>query len=169
MARGNASVTGSGQRRAYHLADHVVEVVGGEPATPESPQIDLVGLAGMQPIDGVAPVDQAGADQQQVVGRVESQRTQGARDHRRGLGAQQHALRHVARVARVSGGSVGRIAEPVVVVFDRHQRPGAVEEAPATPALGERFVKCADDPLHGVRTLDRVGEVTQVESACEGV
>ena len=55
------------------------------------------------------------------------QRRELARDHGRGLGAQQRAGREVAGVARRARGALRRIAEQVVVVGGRHDRQLADE------------------------------------------
>ena len=103
-------------------------------AAADAPEVELVGLAHMQPVDGVATVDQADRRQQDV-GRlaVRRQVIQQRWDHRRGVRAQHGRSGHVARVARVARDGVGRVPQALVIVVDGYHGIGAVHEHLTAP------------------------------------
>jgi hypothetical protein len=97
----------------------------------------------VQPIDRIAPVREARADDQHivVVGRREC--AERARNQRRHLRAKQAIVRDVAGVTRISARAVGRVPQLVVVIGDGHERGRAVEHdgtAPLHVQCGHRVV-----------------------------
>ena len=103
----------SGQDRRDDEADHLVEVAAVERlAAADAPQVELVRLADVQPIDHVAAVDEARACHDDVVGVTgRARRAQRGGHHRGHVRPQEPALVDVARVAGLAGGGVGRVAE----------------------------------------------------------
>ena len=83
----------------------------------DPPQVELVRLADVQPIDHVSAVDEAGARHDDVVGVTgPNEAAQRPGHHRRHVRAQEPAVVDVARVPGLAGRGVGRIAEHLVVV-----------------------------------------------------
>src|SRR5205085_2377876 len=97
------------------------------PAVGDTPEVELVRGTGVQAVDRVAAVDDAGTGEEHVpraatVGREPAQLR---RDHRGGVAAQQAGLAGVPGVAGVAGGRAGGVAEAGVVVLDGYERAGA--------------------------------------------
>ncbi len=155
----------AGQHRVRRDVDHLLERRASEWATRDAPEIELVRLADVQPIDRVAPVSEPRAHEQHVVVAGRREHPERGRDHRGRLRAEQPIGRHVPRVARITRRAVGRIAERVVVFGDRDDRRRAVHDDRATPARGERRDGVAHEQLHCVRAERRVGEIAQRERA----
>ena len=122
MLRRHRSPGGTGQDGLHEDGEHLGEVVwtqsGGRG---ESPQVDLVRLADMGTVDGVAPVDQARHDVELVADRIGGI-WRAAREGGGGVASQHHPGVHVARVASLPGDCSWVESEPVVVVFDGDRR-----------------------------------------------
>ena len=115
-----AAVGAARQERGDDEGHHLLQVVEAQRAAAHPPEVELVRLADVQAVDGVAPVDDAGAGEEDVLVAGVAQRAQGARDQRGGVRPQHPPVVDVAAVAGVPGGRLGRVAEPVVVVGDVH-------------------------------------------------
>jgi hypothetical protein len=155
------AVTPARRQRLHQQADHLTEVGVVERPARDAPQVELVGRCGMEPVDGVAPVDNPRTDQEHVGGGggLGREGTQGGGDHRAGVAAQHAVLVEVAGVAHVPADRVGRDAQPVVVVLDGdHTRP-PVPAHLAVPGRGERGDGGVGQQLDGVVALPGVGEV----------
>jgi hypothetical protein len=107
----------AGHERRDDRRDHVREVGFGHRRAGHAPQVELVRLADVQPVDAVAPPHQSGDGHQDVVGWRRGQLAQRAGNGCRGVRAQ-----HPPRVdvggrgdeplhAVVAGGGVGEIAQ----------------------------------------------------------
>jgi len=146
--------------------DHPVQVVGGQrrTAAPDAPQVDLVRLAHVPPVDGVAPEADSRHRQQHVGGSggagevVEQGGDPGA-----GVGVQHPARRDVAAVAGVAGHRVGRVAQPVVVVGDGDDSGTGIAAHRDAPGAGQSLLQRRDDALQRVRSRGRVGQVPHGE------
>ena len=161
------AMAAAGQHRRDDQLDHLLEVAAVEPrSAADPPQVELVGLADVQPVDHVAAVDQARAGHHHVVVTA-GQPPQGGRHHGRGVRAQQVRVVQVARVAGIAGGGVRRVAEQLVVLGDGHHRAGPVDEDRAAPARGQRLGDGGGHQLHGVGAGGRVGQVAQRQRGVE--
>ena len=116
-------------------------------------------LANREPIDAIAPVDEPGAGKQHVFVGGASQRTQQAGNHRARMRPQDLRVAHVARVPRVARRGVGGVPEQLVVVGDRHERLGAMDDHIAVPGLAQRRHSVLDEELERVRPVRRVGQI----------
>ncbi len=155
----------AGHQRAEYRVDHLLQVGLTQRPGTDPPQVKLVRRAGVLPVDGIAAVDEAGADQQDVAGGIRRELPQRGRDHRGRVTSQHPRSGDVARVARLPG-DVGRIvAEGVVVIRDRNDARAAApsHEAGGRTGVAASAVESADREvgqlLHGMLT---VGRVTQV-------
>ncbi len=101
------AVGGLGQHRLNDQLHHLSQLIDTEISFRQPPDVELMRLAGMQPIDRVAPVNDAGADEQRVAGRMRSQRPEKAGNRSAHVTAQQPMLAHVAGVARIACCTVG--------------------------------------------------------------
>jgi hypothetical protein len=77
---GFGPVDGAGQQGVDEQPGHLVHVVIPQRPPGHAPQIELVRRCGVQPIDRVAPVHDAGADEQHVIDGVGGQGAQRRRD-----------------------------------------------------------------------------------------
>ena len=130
---------------------------------PDAPQVDLVRLAHVMAVDAVAPVDQAGADQQHVApAGVGGQLVERRRDHGRGLRAQQHVAAQPARVAGVARDAVGRVVQAIVVVARRHHRQGAADAGLAAPRGRRGRRRCwSSSSCMACGPCRRIGEIAR--------
>lgn len=156
-----------GQRRLEDERRHLVERRAAQRPPRHPPEVHLVRRAGVQPVDAVAPVDEARAHQQHVVPGLGGQPAQKRRHQRARLGAQHLGGRDVAGVARVAGRTVRRVPQRVVVVRDGHDGAGAVEVEVGAPAGAQRLDDVAQEELQGVWALRGVGQVSHGERALE--
>jgi hypothetical protein len=86
---------------------HLFQIGHGHgPGPGDAPQVELVGGAAVLPVDCVAPVDDAGADQQHVVDGIGGQGPQGRRHHGGGVAAQHPAVVEVAGVAGIAADGI---------------------------------------------------------------
>ena len=166
---------GDGLQRAARAAarppppDHVGQLGRAERlAAPDPPQVELVRLSDVEPVDPVPPPDQAGAGEERVVGRRGGEAAEQRRDHGRGLRPEQPAAGDVAGVAGVARGAAGRVEEPVVVVGDGDDRLGPLLEHRAAPGVAQRRDGGVDEELHGVGPLGRVGQVAEGQGSLQG-
>ena len=104
--------------------DHLLEVGGRQGrVAPHPPQVELVRLADVQAVDHVAPVDEPGTGDDEIEAGVRTRDVpERPRDHRRGVRAQQPAVVEVAGVPRLARRCIGRIAEQLIVLRERHDR-----------------------------------------------
>jgi hypothetical protein len=153
----------AGEHAAHYDLDHLDKGSGVERAAGDTPQVELVRLADMQPIDRVAAIRQTRAHQQHVVVVCRGDRAQRARDHRGRLGAKQTARRHVPRVTRVARRGIRRIAQIVVVVGDADERGRSIDDHGALPALAQRRDRILHKQLERVRTRRSVGQIAQCQ------
>src|SRR5204863_334245 len=85
----------------------LVQVGGGEPRpAPRPPQVELVRLAHVQPVDDVAPVDEAWAGDDEIGAAVRGQVAKRAGHRRRHVGSQEPGAVEVAGVAGLTGRSL---------------------------------------------------------------
>jgi hypothetical protein len=149
--------------------DHLVQVAAGQRAAADPPQVQLVRRARVLPVDDVAPVGHARADEQDVIGEIVGQHTQPRRHERGRVGAQHAPVIDVPGVARVPG-DVGRvIPEVIVVVGDGdNPRPAAPADLGAgAPSGRQRGHGRVDDQLDRVVAVGRIGQVGYREVALE--
>jgi hypothetical protein len=163
MTRGHGTPARSGSEGVDGGRDHRIQRVAPEPAPGQAPQVELVRLADVQPVDGVAPVDEAGYGEQLVTDPT-AQPPECGRNGRRRVRPQQPGLVEIAGVAPVARGAVGRIAERVVVVDDGDDTVAAMHADGYPPELREALEGDCDERLHRVLALRRIGEVAQLES-----
>src|SRR5271157_956984 len=74
---------------------------------------------------------------------------------------------HVAGVTSFPGDRVGRVAQSVVVVGDRHDLRAPAPADLAGPGAGQRLDRPVDKDLDGVRALPGVGEIADAESGLQ--
>jgi hypothetical protein len=161
--RGRRRAPGAaGQERADRRRDHRLEIAARElgAAAAQAPEIELVGLARVQTIDAVAPVDDAGAGEQDVAPAALAGELgeRGGHDGR-GLRSQHDVAGDVARVADVADDALGRVAEAVVVVGDGRERRGAAHAWLGAPVGDEGGGRSLDERLQGVRPVVRIGQI----------
>jgi hypothetical protein len=78
--------------------------------------------------------------------------------------AAEHAVGvHVPGVAGLPGDRLGRVAEPVVVVGDRHDPRAAAPANVAVPGAREPLHGPVDEDLDGVGTLRGLGKIPDAE------
>ena len=126
-----------------------------------------MGGAGVQTVDRVAPVHDAGADEEGVVGRLRGEGAEGGGDHRGRMAAQHAAVVDVARVADVAACRLRRDPQPVVVLLDGHDTGPAVATYGASPRLPQPVGHRGDEKLDRMGSLVGVGEVPDGEVAGE--
>jgi hypothetical protein len=56
-----------GEERFGDARDHLIEIALAERRAPDAPQVELMRLTHVQPIDAVTPIDQPGTDAEQVL------------------------------------------------------------------------------------------------------
>jgi len=118
----------------------------------------LVRGPGVLPVDGVAAVRDPRAGQQHVITRLAGKPSQRRRDHGAGMTAQHAPGIDVSGLAALPGDRLDRIAEPVIIVGDRHDPGTAAPADLAAPGPAQPFHSQADKDLDGVRTFRRVGQ-----------
>ena len=155
---------GRGERGHQHR-DHVVQIGTAQLPGTDPPQVELMRGAGVLPVDGVAPVGDARADQQHVGRGRPGQFAERRRDDGGGMAAQHLPGGHVPGVAGLPGDRAGRVAEPVVIVGHRDYPRATAPADRAAPGAGQRLGRPADDELDGVRAGRGVGEVADAEVA----
>ena len=146
------------QQRLHHTLGHVPQVRRAERRTvAQVPEVQLVRLAAVQPVDAVAPVHEAGAREEHVTRGLSGELAQRRRDHRRGLRAQERALAHVARVARISRSAVRRVVRPKIIVVGHGDDGARAHHAHlAAPARGQGGEHLVEQQLQGVESLGGV-------------
>ena len=159
----------AGQGRRDDEADHLLQVIRGERLAPaHAPQVELVRLADVEPIDHVAAVDQARACHDDVAGAA--RRDEAAKrigDHRRHVRPQEPVLVEIARVPGLPRRGSGRIAERLVVRADRDDRARPVDQHRSAPGALQGVADRVREKLHGMRPRGRIGQVAQRERAVE--
>ncbi len=127
----------AGQEGVGEDADHLVKLVGTHLPSGDAPEVELVGGAGVEAVDGVATVRNPGAGDEDVVGRVGGESVKSRGNQSAGVAAQDALVIHIAGVAGVAGDGLGWVAEPVVVVGPSDD-PGSADHAyVAAPCLGQ--------------------------------
>jgi hypothetical protein len=147
VARRQAAIPGARDEGVHDELHHSSELVAGKRRAAEPPEVELVRLADGQPVDSVAPIDEPRAGKEHVVVGRAGERAQEAGDHRAGVRTEHLRLAHVAGVPGVARSGVGRVAQELVVVGDRHERVGSVDDRLATPGLTQRPHDVADECL----------------------
>lgn len=151
------------EERVGQELEHLVQVVVTDGVPGDPPDVELVGGPGVQPVDGVPSVRDARADEEHVVGRVCCQGSEGGGDHGARMASQHTPIVHIARVAGVAGHRVGRIAEAVIVVGQRHDAGAACDPNVAAPGVAQGPDSQLDEELDAVRPFGRVGQVSDGE------
>lgn len=118
----------------------------------DAPDVELVWLPDVLPVDHVAPVDHPRTHQRHVVAASGRDLLQRQRHHRAGVAAEHQLLGEVAAVARVTRSRAGLVAEPVVVVADRDDRVG-VTAGNRRRGIVDRVTDRVDQVLDGVVAL----------------
>jgi hypothetical protein len=90
------------EHRACDGFDHRDEIVTGQRTLHDSPQVELVRLADVQPVDCIATVRETRARDQHVCVARRRNHAQRPRNHRGGLRAQEQLRRQITCVARVA-------------------------------------------------------------------
>ncbi|GAA3053945.1 hypothetical protein GCM10010467_26110 [Actinocorallia glomerata] len=124
-------------------------------------------LAHMAPIDGVAPVHEAGGDDQLVDVVSPHIAFEGARQLSAGMAAEHHRRTDVARVPARAGDVVGVIAEAVVVLAHCDDRRVAYGADGTVPCGTQSPHDGIQKDLDGVSALGGIGEVAQVQGTAE--
>ncbi len=170
MGRRQSAVRAAGQHRGDDERDHRLEVLQAAltRGAGHAPQIELVRLPGVQPIDGVTAVGQAGADEEQILTVCEGpEARQERRNHRRGLGAQDGDVAHVTGVASVPGDRIGRVTEAIVVVARGDHGARATKANFGAPGVAQGRDDRVDQELESVLPLLGIGEIADGERATE--
>jgi hypothetical protein len=143
------------------VADHGGEVARSASVLAHAPQVELLRLSGVQPVQAVPAVDEAGAREEDVRGRTGEggEPPEERRDHRRGLGSEERPVADVARVASVAGGAVGRVVEPIVVVGALYDGALPFDDDLTAPGTAEGGHRVGHQLLHGVGSVGRVAQV----------
>ena len=158
----------AGQHRARDDFDHGHQVIARERTLRDPPQIELMRLADVQPVDRVPPIGQAGAREYHVLVTRRCDHAQRARNHRRGLRTQQQLRRQVPRVAGIARCAVGWVAQGVVIVGRWHQRRRAVHHDGTAPRRPQSVECVLHEQLHRVRAERSVREIAQRQQATVG-
>jgi hypothetical protein len=90
------------QHRTGNGLDHRDQIVARQRSLRDPPQVELMRLADVQPVDRVAPIGQAGAREQHILVARRRDHAQRARNHCRRLRAQEQLRRQIARVTGVA-------------------------------------------------------------------
>jgi len=117
------------------------------------------------PVDGIPAVHDPRAGEQHVITGLSGKLAQRGGDHGAGMTAEHMPGVRVPGVAGIPGDRLGGVAEPVIVVGDRHDPVAAAPADRATPHTRQPLDGLADEDLDGVRTLRGVGQVPDAEIA----
>lgn len=122
-----------------------------------------MGLPHVTAIDDVAPVDEAGRDDQLVDIHAAGVLLERRRDLRAHVATQHRRRAEVAGVATVAGHVAGVVTEAIVVVAHRDDGRVAHVSDGAAPCVLQRRDDGVEKQLDRVAALSRVGEVAQGE------
>ncbi len=157
----------SRNERTEEEMDHLIQLCVADAPPGDAPQVQLMGRTGVEAVDGIAPIGNAGAHQEDVVGRVVGEHGESRGDHGAGMAAEHVAVIDVAGVAGGTGDVCRRVPEPVVVVVQRDYPRAAFAADVALPRLRKLVDGNVDEHLNAMAARFGLGQVSQHQSVPE--